>query len=41
MESLPFLIALLACPLVMLTLGGIAWIAARVSRERKPGEVAR
>lgn len=41
MESLPFLIALLACPLFMIALGGVAWVAARGSRERKPRETAR
>jgi hypothetical protein len=34
MDNVPFLIALLACPLGMLAMGGIAWVSGKVFRGR-------
>jgi hypothetical protein len=35
MESIIFLIALLACPLGMAAMGGIAWVASKAHRDRR------
>jgi hypothetical protein len=34
MENALLLIALLACPLGMLAMGGVAWVSAKVFRDR-------
>jgi hypothetical protein len=34
MENILFLVALLACPLGMLAMGGIAWVSAKAFRGR-------